>query len=355
VTTKTCHSAQEKYAEPESPDVSARVRISLLGAGNMGTAMAHALASTGHDVAIWDFFPEVVEDIRERRENRRFLPGVRLAESIRTVNSPIECVEGAALVAVCVPSPFVSSTLSQVLPELSKDAILLNIAKGFEPSTRQLLPFFLKRLAEGHPCVHLAGPVIANELMRGQAASIVFASTDADASARVAGWFSGRLFQASTTTDVTGAAFGGILKNVYAILLGCQETISPNSRNLEAAVLTASVREMAAIAVVHGGQPHTIYGLAGLGDLVATGFSRDSHNRRFGQQLAAGQTVAEIRKEVGWLPEGVQATHDACAIAKACGVRAVMAQWVRRTLGGKPPSLSGLLRALRASTTEVQL
>lgn len=320
----------------------------------MGTAMAQALAGNGHNIVVWDFFPGVVKDIRQRRENRRFLPGVRLAEGVQATTDATECVAGAALVVVGVPSAFVASTLAPVVPALAKNAVLLNVAKGFAPRTRQPLLSMMQRLAPDHACVHLAGPAIANELARGVPASIVLAAANERLALRVANWFAGPAFIPSTTTDVTGAALGGILKNVYAILLGCLETLGDDARNLEAAALTASVREMADIASAHGGRAATLYGLAGLGDLVATGFSRDSHNRKFGQMLASGKTVSELEKKLGWLPEGARATTTACALARAGGVPAPLAGWVRRTLAGTPPSLDGLLRALRAAARPAQ-
>jgi glycerol-3-phosphate dehydrogenase (NAD(P)+) len=325
----------------------ARTKIAVLGAGNMGTTMAHALAGNGHEVALWDFFPEVVKGIRLHRENRRFLPGVHLHGGIRATAHVSECVAGAALVVVGVPSLFVSSTLAPVVPSLERHAVLLNLAKGFAPGTRQPLPLMLGGLAPGHPCVHLAGPAIANEIARGLPASIVLAAEDERVAERVAGWLAGPAFIVGTTTDVTGAALGGILKNVYAILLGSLETLSGDARNLEAAALSASVREMASIARAHGGKEATLYGLAGLGDLVATGFSRDSHNRKFGQMLASGKTVAELEAETGWLPEGARAAAAVCALARAGQVRAPLAGLVRRWIGGVRPSFGGLIRVLR--------
>jgi len=328
----------------------ARTRIAVLGAGNLGTALAQALAGNGHQVAIWDFFPDVVEDIRKRRKNRRFLPGLRLHPGICAVESAPECVVGASLVIISVPSSFVRSTLVQALPTLGTGAVLLNVAKGFSPGTRQSLLSLFGRLAPGHACAHLAGPCIANEIAEGLPTAIVIASADLPAAQRVAAWFSGRIFLPSTTTDVMGAILGGILKNVYAVLLGCLEGLSGPSRNLEASILSACVHEMASIAIAHGGKAETLHGLAGLGDLIATGFSPDSHNRKLGQQLAAGMSVVEIKKDLGWLPEGARAATTACALARAGGVRAPLAGWVRRVLAGAPPSLDGLLRVLRVAT-----
>jgi glycerol-3-phosphate dehydrogenase (NAD(P)+) len=325
-----------------------RTRIAILGAGNMGTAMAHALAGNGHEVALWDFFPEVVEAIQQNRENRRFLPGIALHEAIRGTASMSDCVNGASLVVIGVPSPFVAETLGAALPAMAKNAVLLNLAKGFVLGTRQLLPLALAHQALGHSCVHLAGPAIANELVRGLPASILLASEDDRAVRRVARWLAGPAFITTTTSDVTGAALGGILKNVYAILLGALESLSGNQRNLEAAALTASVHEMATIAQAHGGRTATLHGLAGLGDLVATGFSRDSHNRRFGQSLAAGKTVAELEAEKGWLPEGARAAAAVCTLARAGKVHAPLAALVRHWIGGEPPYLDDLIHVLRS-------
>lgn len=322
-------------------------RIAVLGAGNMGTAMAHVLAGNGHEVTLWDFFPEVVKGIRRHRENRRFLPGVHLHGGVRPTAHASECVAGAALVVVGVPSLFVSSTLTPVVPALEENAVLLNLAKGFAPGTRQPLPWMLGRMAPGHPCVHLAGPAIANELARGLPASIVLAAEDKRVAGRVAGWLAGPAFIAATTTDVAGAALGGILKNVYAILLGGLETLSGDARNLEAAALSASVHEMASIARAHGGRAATLYGLAGLGDLVATGFSRDSHNRKFGQLLASGKKVTEVETEMRWLPEGARAAAAVCALARAGKGPAPLAGLVRRWIGGVSPSLGDLIRVLK--------
>jgi glycerol-3-phosphate dehydrogenase (NAD(P)+) len=276
-----------------------RIRIAVLGAGNMGTAMAHALAGNGHEVTVWDHFPEVVEDIRLRRENRRFLPGVRLHAGIRATAGAGECVAGAALVVVGVPSPFVASMLAPVVSVLEKNAVLLNVSKGFAPGTRRPLLFMLERLAPMHACVHLAGPAIANELARGVPASIVLAAADERVALRVAGWFAAPSFMPGTTTDVAGAALGGILKNVYAILLGALETLSGDARNLEAAALSAGVREMAAIAGAHGGRAHPRWRPGG--HALRVGRAGGSHRHRLlrGQPQPRIRAAARLRKNSG--------------------------------------------------------
>lgn len=326
-----------------------RRKIAVLGAGNMGTALAHSLAGNGHEVALWDHFPAVVEDIRRHRMNRRFLPEIALHAGIRPCVSAVECVAGASLVVVSVPSAFVGSTLLPLVSVLARDAVLLNVAKGFAPASCELIPDFLGRLAPDHSCVQLAGPAIANEMARGVPAYITLAADDQRTAIQVAEWFSGPSFVATTTDDMAGAALGGILKNVYAILLGSLESLSGDARNLEAAAVTACLGEMVKIAGACGGRAETIYGLAGLGDLVATGFSRDSHNRKFGQMLASGKTAREIESETGWLPEGARAAAAVCKLAGDKRVTAPLAEWVVQVLDGVTPSLENLALTLRAT------
>lgn len=321
------------------------MKIAILGAGNMGTAIAHALAGSGRRVVLWDHFPEVVEDVRRYRRNRRFLPGVALHRSIEATPDASECVAHAALTVISVPSTFAVSTLRSVVPFLNADAILLNLAKGFAPRDREPLPLLLAKLS-GRPCAHLAGPAIANEFARGKPAPVVVAADDGAIAKRVADCLRSP-FLVETTTDLAGAALSGILKNVYAILLGVVNSLSGSSRNLEAAALCASAREMANIVRANGGIDSTIYGLAGLGDLAATGFSQDSHNRRFGQMLAIGKTARGKQEEAGWLPEGARSATTVCALAKASATQAPLANLVRRWLRGQTPRLDQFSRALR--------
>ena len=334
----------------EASPHAAITKVAVLGAGNMGTALAHALASQGTEVVIWDFFPDVIEDIRVNRENTRFLPGVALHSGVRVCRTAGECVSGAGLVIACVPSAFIADMLASVIPALDKHAVLLTVAKGFTPGTQEPLIFSLERLVPDHAWVHLAGPCVANEFARGQQAFVTMASPSEEAGRRVAECFNSPFFQAGTTTDVMGAALGGILKNVYAVLMGCLHTLTGSTQNLSATAVTACIAEMADITAALGGERSTIYGLAGLGDLVATGFSSDSHNRHLGERLASGKKLSEIEQELGWLPEGARAASTICDLAKAAGVPAPLAQWVKETLKGRSPVIGELLGALREAT-----
>jgi len=316
----------------------------------MGTALAHALASQGNRVAVWDHFPEVVQDIQIHRENSRFLPGIALQPSITACEAATECVTGSHLVIAAVPSRFIIPTFEPVLHALERDAILLNVAKGFAPGTHTPLLSMLGDFTPDHIWVHLAGPCIANELARGQQAFLLMASHSEDAARRTATLFNGHLFECSVTTDVTGAALGGVFKNIYAILLGCLQALNGTEGNLAASAVTLCLAEMVRIAVAHGAEATTLYGLAGLGDLVATGFSTESHNFNFGRRLASGRSTSQIEKEAGLLPEGARAAAMTCAMARSAGIVAPLAEWVSATVAGSPPTLDGVISAMRAAS-----
>jgi glycerol-3-phosphate dehydrogenase (NAD(P)+) len=320
--------------------------ISILGAGNMGTALAQVFTRTGARVVLWDHFPEVVAEINQAHRNTRYLPGVPLAANLTAVSARTECVRGARLIVLAMPSPFIAPALAEVLPACAPDAVFVSVAKGIDPGARELIHHRIAAQLGTCPLVLLAGPAIANEFSRGRPAAIVLAAPTVAAAEASRPDFEGDIFRVTTTADVTGAALGGALKNVYAILLGYVAAAAGESRNLEAAVLTASLREMAALAGALGAKTETIFGLAGLGDLVATGFSEDSHNRGFGHKLGTGRTLADIQRETPLLPEGARTVDIACAWAETKGMQVPLAEFVRQAVAGHRPALNELLREL---------
>jgi glycerol-3-phosphate dehydrogenase (NAD(P)+) len=326
--------------------VSAARPVAILGAGNMGTALAQVCALNGSSVILWDHFPAVVAEINQQRRNSRYLPGISLSPNITAVTSPMEAVRAAQLIVLAVPSPFIRATLEAALPGCAADAVFLNVAKGIELTTREPIHVGVGRQLGGRPLVLLAGPAIANEFSRGFPAAVMLASESISNAKRVRPLLEGEIFRVTTTSDVAGAALGGILKNVYAILLGYVAAAVGESRNLEAAVLNASLREMAALGPALGAERETIFGLAGLGDLVATGFSDDSHNRSFGRKLGAGRTLPDIQRDTPLLPEGARTVDIACAWAESKGIRVPLAEFVRRAVAGGQPPLNELLREL---------
>jgi len=319
--------------------------IAVLGAGNMGTALAWVLARNGHPcIKIWDIFPAVVADINRTHCNSRYLPGVTLPAAIRGVISAQECVAQAAIVVIALPSPFVCGTLELVVPDLLPEAVVLSATKGLDK--HQLVPIHcqMQQILGHRSLVLLAGPAIANEFSRGLPTSVIMADSALVAAKRLQAVFQNDFFRVSVIRDVMGAALGGILKNIYAILLGYLDTAGGGGRNLEAAALNAAVREMMNLAVAKGAIRETIHGLAGLGDLVATGFSEDSHNRNYGRELGRGLSLVELAAKVPLAPEGTRAVTAARAWAAEVGLAVPLANAVEGILQGGKPSPGDLLR-----------
>ncbi len=320
--------------------------VAILGAGNMGTALAQMFARRGSRVVLWDFFAEVVDDINQSHRNDRYLPGLILSERVSAEASCEKCVKDAALVVLAVPSPFIVDTLNLALPAIPADTAILCAAKGIDPVTMEPIHQQVARQIGNRALLLLGGPAIANEFSRGLPAVVVLASQPITTAEMVRELLENEVFQVRTTQDLTGVALGGILKNVYAILLGYLDVTPGVGRNLEAAAVRASLYEMTALSVALGAETTTLYGLAGLGDLVATGFSADSHNRRYGQLLGRGRNPKEISDELKLLPEGARTVAVVCAWADRVLLPVPLAQFVHRAVkGGKPP-LSDLLQHL---------
>ncbi|HEY1169877.1 MAG TPA: NAD(P)H-dependent glycerol-3-phosphate dehydrogenase [Verrucomicrobiae bacterium] len=313
--------------------------IAILGAGNMGTALGHLLASNGHEVVLWDFFTEVVEEINLRHRNSRYLDGVELSKRIRATSSRIECVQDAAMLVLAMPSAFIVDALLEVKPVLSSKIPVISAAKGVLRDTHEPISEKIAEVVASDQLTILGGPAIANEFSRGMATAVMLASVSSEQCALWQGALQNDFFRTLPTQDVTGVYLGGILKNVYAILLGYLDALG-GGKNLEAAVLNAALREMAMLAIAKSAQRETIYGLAGLGDLVATGFSKDSHNRGYGWKLGSNSGLSETKL----LPEGAWAVHSVCLWANEAKVEVPLACLVKEIVEGKRPGLAEALR-----------
>ena len=333
---------QTPSSQPSGP------RIAILGAGNMGTALAHALARNGCEVTVWDHFSEVLQEIREHRTNRKFLAGVDLDPRITVTITPAGCVKDADIVIPSLPSRFIEAVISQAIGGLKPGAILLNVAKGFAPGTTDTIPVWLEGQVPSHPCAHLAGPCLAGEFARGLAGGIVVAARHDHIAAQIAAAFAGDVFIPFSSTDLTGAALAGILKNSYAIFLGLLSRLVPGEKNLEATALTLCGLEMEIILTRQGAEPETIRGLAGMGDLIATGLAPDSHNRRFGVRLGDGESIGKIRSNEAWLPEGAAAPPILLQLAEESGLRPPLLTCLNEVLDGTPPDLSRMMTAFRS-------
>lgn len=263
--------------------------VAVLGAGNMGTALAQVVASNGHHVRLWSIEHDVLEEIRDKRRNTKYLDGVPLHENIEAMWELDKSVDGARLIIVSVPSQVVRALAKDMGPLVKPGQLVLNVAKGLEADTyRRMSEILCEELADG--CMifigSMGGPAIAIEMAKGQPLAVIIAFADADGLHACQGLLQNNHLKVATTQDVTGLELCATLKNVYAISLGIADGVGYGT-NMKAFLASVALDEMAAIAKALGGQQATVYGLAGIGDLLTTGFSEHSRNRTLGEKLGA--------------------------------------------------------------------
>jgi glycerol-3-phosphate dehydrogenase (NAD(P)+) len=286
------------------------MKVAVIGTGNMGTALAHLLADNGHSVACWDHMPQVVEDIRKNRQNSQYLPGVTLPSSVTADLLLNHVVREAGIIFIASPSAYFRQAVKEFSPFSLPKAVVVGASKGLEAGTGKRMSQVYAEAAvhsDDH-YVALSGPAIANEFARKKPTAVLLASQNPSYLNKVKEALSNPYFRVETSSDMAGAEWGGVLKNIYALGFGLLDGLGEGRPNLKAAFVTLALSEMKSIAVKMGAQEKTLEGLAGLGDLVTTGFSADSHNRRLGEFLAGGMEFEKAVAQLGGVvPEGVKA------------------------------------------------
>jgi glycerol-3-phosphate dehydrogenase (NAD(P)+) len=264
--------------------------IALLGAGNMGTAVAQVLASNGHTVRAWSIETDVLEEMRDKRTNSKYLADIDLQPNIEPVWELEKAVAGAGVIVLSVPSHIVAVVSRDLASLLRADQLVLNIAKGLEGGTNTRMSEVIIRELGGAktPMVgSMGGPAIAIEMARGMPTAVIVGFEDETASRRIQQLLQNEWVKVDTTTDLSGLELCSTLKNVYAIALGICDGLALGA-NTKAFVGTLAMHEMGRICEEMGGRHATVHGLAGLGDLLTTGYSQHSRNRTLGEKLGSG-------------------------------------------------------------------
>ena len=293
-------------------------RLTILGAGSWGTALALALAPRFDSVRMWVFEQDLAARMRTNRENDLFLPGFRLAENVEFVSDIADAIDGAGFVLGVMPSHHARRVYTAALPALPAGCTLVSATKGLENGSLLRMTQVIQEVT-GHPVAALSGPTFAREVARGEPTALVVASSDADLASRVQAAFSGPAFRLYTNSDPVGVETGAALKNVIAIGAGVCAGLGLGSNSM-AALITRGLAEITRLAVSLGGKPLTLAGLAGLGDLVLTCTGELSRNRTVGTELAKGRKLEDIVGGMKMVAEGVQTTYAAVDLAKKQGV-----------------------------------
>ena len=320
-------------------------RISIIGSGSWGTALAVLLSDHGLPITLWSHNPAVADEINTRRANSSYLPGIEIPSPVRATPDLAETLDAKLIVSV-VPSKAVRKIGAQLAELGAKPGtVVVSCTKGIEHDTGKLMSQVLADCLPDCRMAVLSGPNLAVEIARRIPAASVIGSDQSELLEPLQRVFSVKNFRAYTSDDILGIQLGGALKNVYAIAAGVCDGFGMGD-NSKAALVTRSLAEMTRLGVSLGGRKETFFGLSGVGDLMVTCFSAQSRNRKFGERLGRGETPAAIIDSMQMVAEGVPTSLGAWQCAQRAGIDAPITAEVYSVLHqAKPPreSMSGLL------------
>lgn len=296
--------------------------VSVIGGGAWGTALACHAARKGHDTLIWALEPEVAQDINTFHENRTYLKGFPLPEALRASSDLKEVAQHGELVLMVIPTPFIERTMSRIADDITEKQIIVSCTKGILNDTLETPDAILKRIlpARLHGRLSfLSGPSFAAEVAKELPSAVTIASKDLHVAHRVQDLLSTSRFRCYRTDDVAGVELSGALKNVLAIACGISDGLNFGC-NARAALITRGLDEITRLAVASGGNPLTMAGLSGVGDIVLTCTGDLSRNRTVGMRIGQGEKLVEITKSMQAVAEGVLTSRSAYHLAQKLGV-----------------------------------
>ncbi|MGH2500400.1 MAG: NAD(P)H-dependent glycerol-3-phosphate dehydrogenase [Candidatus Limnocylindria bacterium] len=297
----------------------ARGEVAVIQAGSWGTTLATILAREGRQVMLWTRDPAQAEEIAAHRENRRYLPGIRVPDSV-VVTADLDRALAAPDLIVAMPTVGVGALRERVAPRLGREHRLLSATKGLSPDHhRRMSELWSEALGRERVAV-LSGPNISREIAAGLPSPTVVASADPETARHFQALVGTSMFRAYTNDDVVGVELCGALKNIIALGAGAIDGMG-YGENAKAGFMTRGLAEIARYAFAHGANPLTAAGLAGVGDLIATCTSKHSRNRTVGELLARGVPLDRVRERMrGQVAEGIDTTAAVRAAAAALGV-----------------------------------
>jgi glycerol-3-phosphate dehydrogenase (NAD(P)+) len=305
-----------------------------------------SLIARNTDVVLWAREPAICAEITTRHTNETYLPGIALHPDLRGEPDLDAAVDRADVLVVGVPSQGFRAVLTQVAPHLRPWVPIVSLVKGLEQGTKLRMTQIVAEVTPDHPSGVLSGPNIAREVVEGFAAAATLAMPDQWTADRLQPLFHSSLFRVYTATDVVGVEIAGALKNVFAIAVGFGDGLDAGV-NTRAMVITRGLRELARLGGAMGGQLDTFYGLAGMGDLIATCSSPLSRNRTVGYELARGRRIEEILAAMKQVAEGVKTSSVVVELGSDHGIPMPIAREVDAVIHHGQPveeAYRGLLR-----------
>ncbi len=291
--------------------------IIILGDGAWGTTLAILLSENGHNVSVWSAFPEHLREIDKKRENKKYLAGIKIPKNIIFEKDLNKVIEKSDWIIFAIPSKFfreVAQKVKQTNISL-RGKVFVNVAKGLEQKTLKRMTEVLKDELGNVQVAVLSGPTIAIEVAKKMPAIVVAASKDKKIAKKMQEMFSNDYFRVYTSNDVVGVEISGPLKNIIAVVAGISDGLGFGA-NTKAAILTRGIVEIQRLGQKLGAKRKTFSGIAGLGDLSTTCISPESRNRTFGERIARGESLDTILKTTDGVIEGVTTSEAVYQLSK---------------------------------------
>ena len=289
--------------------------ISIIGAGSWGTTLAVLIAENGYDVTLWVREKGNLDSITKERENKQYLPGIKIPNNVSISNSISEVASNADLLINAVPAQFTREVSKKYSKYVNCD-VIVNTAKGIETGTYKRMSEVLREELGNISIVTLSGPNHAEEVSRKMPTATVIASEDVNCLNDVKKVFHTDYFRVVTHDDIVGVEVCGALKNIAALATGVCDGLGYGD-NARAGIITLGLMEMSTYGKFLSAKRATFYGLAGVGDLVATCTSKHSRNRLVGEKIAEGNKFEDIKKKMrGMVAEGIQTTKAVYEFSK---------------------------------------
>jgi glycerol-3-phosphate dehydrogenase (NAD(P)+) len=293
------------------------MKITIMGAGSWGTTLAHILAQRGHTISLWAREQKTADEINNHHTNNTYLKKVKLESKIMATHQLADALKAAELAIIVIPSPYVrdiTQKMSKHIPNTLK--FIISASKGLEPSTGKRMSEVIEEEIKNVPVAVLTGPNHAEEVINNIPTATVLASENKAVRETLQKELSTPHFKVYPIEDIIGAEYCGALKNVCAIAVGVSKGLHLGD-NATGSIITLGLAEMARVGAAFGAKRETYYGLAGVGDLVATCTSSHSRNLYLGEQLAKKKTFEEITKEMkGMVAEGANTARVLNNLAK---------------------------------------
>ena len=313
-------------------------KVSVIGAGSWGTALAILLEKNGHEVTLWSHREEEAKELAKSREHKSKLPGVQIPERIEITGNLESALQAKDVLVFAVPSVAVRSTEKKVAPYVKKGQLIVNVAKGIEETTLMTLTDIIEEEIPGAKGCVLSGPSHAEEVSRGLPTTCVVGAKDKETAEFLQNVFMSPVFRVYISPDILGIELGGALKNVIALAAGTADGLGYGD-NTKAALITRGITEIARLGIAMGAKADTFYGLSGIGDLIVTCASKHSRNRKAGYLMGQGRSMQQAMDEVNMVVEGVYSAKAGLALSQKYKVEMPIIEQVNKVLfEGKAPA-----------------